>query len=177
MDQKNFKKLYTEMHTKEQELLNFKRGEYTQGDVDLLINFKQVAAFTGTTSEEVCLTYMMKHIQSIAMAVKRNPDIKFEWKTETGEEGLAQRFSDCRNYLILLAALLVDRGEVQSKDQYTNKVFKFEGKRPELNFPVQLIREGVVCKSDQSCEFPIIGMRVENLGGLAPNEIVVRVLR
>lgn len=177
MDQDEFKKLYTDTRVKEQELLGFKRGEYTQGDEDVLINFKQVAAFTDTTPEEVCLTYMMKHIQSIAMAIKRNPDIKFEWKTETGEEGLAQRFSDARNYLLLLAALIVDRGEVQSKDQYTNKVFKFEGKRPELNFPVQLIREGVVRRSDQSCEFPIIGMRVENLGGLAPNEIVVRVPR
>lgn len=176
MNQEEFKKLYTDMRVKEQDLLGFKRGEYTQGDEDVLINFKQVAAFMNITPEEVCLTYMMKHIQSITMAVKRNPGIKFEWKTETGEEGLAQRFSDARNYLLLLAALIDEHGEDQSDGEHINKVFKFGGDRPELDSLVQLIRDDVVSKVDHR-GFPVIGRRVENLGGLYPDEIVVRMPR
>ena len=109
MNQEEFKKLYTEMRTKEQGLLGMKRQEYTQGNEDVLLNFKQSAAFLGCDPKDVCVTYMMKHVQSIVLAVKENPDLEFVWENPGGTEGLAQRFSDARNYLVLLAGLIEDQ--------------------------------------------------------------------
>ncbi len=109
MNREEFKELYTEMRTKEQNLLGMKRQEYTQGNEDVLLNFKQSAAFLGCDPEDVCVTYMMKHVQSIVLAVKENPGLEFVWENPDGTEGLAQRFSDARNYIVLLAGLIEDQ--------------------------------------------------------------------
>ena len=64
--ERRFYELYSEFAQHEQELLNIKRGEYTQdGDADSLQNFRQVAAFEGRRPEEVCLTYIIPAIDSI----------------------------------------------------------------------------------------------------------------
>ena len=115
MNKLDFDKLLDEMMEAEKGLLNYKRGEYAKGTADVLINFKQNADFLDREPEELCMSYMMKHIQSISRSVMghtRGSDrLKFEWKTDTGEEGLAQRFADARNYLVLLAALIKESDE------------------------------------------------------------------
>ncbi len=108
MNQNEFKNLYVEMKGREQMLLGFKRGEYAKDDKDVLINFKQVGVVSQQSPEQVCMTYLLKHIQSIAMAVRHDQGIKFEWDKKDGGEGLAQRFADARNYLVLLAGLIID---------------------------------------------------------------------
>lgn len=106
-----FEELHNKMTVREAKTLDFKRVEYARGDEDTLVNFKQTADFLGIRPEEVCLIYLMKHIQSVSLAVQRDVIPKFEWQDADGHEGLAQRFTDARNFLVLLAALIQEREE------------------------------------------------------------------
>lgn len=105
-----FQELFNEFLEHEMELLNVKRGEYTEdGEADSLQNFRQVAAFEGRSPEEVCLTYIIKHMQSLQRAVSTG-DYDYSWWQECqGVEGIKQRIADIRNYLLLLAAILDDK--------------------------------------------------------------------
>ena len=118
MDRLKFDELLIKMIEQERVLLNYKRGEYAKGTADVLINFKQNAAFLERSPEEICLAYTMKHIQSISRSVmsssRMDTDLKFEWVDAAGKEGLAQRFADARNYLILLAALIKEKEDAGS---------------------------------------------------------------
>src|SRR5690606_8787554 len=91
--------LWEEFLTHEGRIMDWKRGEYSPHE-DRLQNFREVAEFLGRTPAEVALTYLMKHIQSLALAVKTG---KYTWAWETeGGEGLKQRIADARNYLLFL---------------------------------------------------------------------------
>ncbi len=98
-----FENLRDEFLVREARILDWKAGEYTAGQ-DRLLNFKQVAEFLSQRPAEVALAYLLKHIQSIALAVKTRR-YTWEWETVSGE-GLKQRIADARNYLLLLAACL-----------------------------------------------------------------------
>jgi len=102
-----FEELLEEFLEHEAGILEWKRGEYAPND-DRLQNFREVAAFLNKRPAEVALTYLMKHIQSIALAV-RTGSYNWTWETEGGE-GLKQRIADARNYLLLLAACLDEEG-------------------------------------------------------------------
>lgn len=103
MTPERFEALREEFLSHEAKILDWKRGEYSP-DEDRLLNFRQVAEFEGRTLAEVALTWLLKHIQSITLAV-RSADYAWAWETEGGE-GLKQRIADARNYLLLLAACL-----------------------------------------------------------------------
>lgn len=103
MKAEQFENLRDEFLVHEARILGWKRDEYSPNE-DRLQNFREVAAFMGLRPAEVALTYLMKHIQSIALAV-RSGKYAWTWNTEGGE-GLKQRFADARNYLLLLAACL-----------------------------------------------------------------------
>ena len=102
-----FENLRDEFLTREARILYWKRGEYSPNE-DRLQNFRQVAALTGLRMTEVALIWLLKHIQSIALAV-RTGNYTWAWTTEGGE-GLKQRIADARNYLLLLAACLEEEG-------------------------------------------------------------------
>jgi len=104
-----FEALREEFLTHEARILDWKRGEYSPNE-DRLLNFRQVAEFEGRTLAEVALTWLLKHIQSITLAV-RSADYTWEWETVSGE-GLKQRIADARNYLLLLAACLEEESEM-----------------------------------------------------------------
>jgi hypothetical protein len=70
-----------------------KRPVYTQGSVDVLNNFKQVAQLTGMTVGQVMAVYMAKHVLSL-MTHLGNPD-------GITDEELGTRFGDLRNYVDL----------------------------------------------------------------------------
>lgn len=114
MTNKEFATLCNDLTANEQSILNWKVKDYTdaQDDTDRLQNFKEVAAFIGLKPSEVALTYLLKHVQSIALAVK-NEHYNWTWETKDGE-GLKQRIADARNYLLLLAACIED--EVKSNE-------------------------------------------------------------
>jgi len=119
-----FEALREEFLTHEAKILDWKRGEYSPNE-DRLLNFREVAAFMGLRPAEVALTYLMKHIQSIALAV-RSGKYAWTWNTEGGE-GLKQRIADARNYLLLLAACL--EAEMEAKDETMPDVCTAEGFR------------------------------------------------
>ena len=98
-----FSEICEEFISKEQEILNWKRKEYSSQD-DRLQNFREIAALTGTNMPQVALTYLLKHIQSIKNAVMTG-NVDWCWEGEGGE-GMKQRIADSRNYLLLLAACL-----------------------------------------------------------------------
>ena len=103
-----FEALREEFLTHEARILDWKRDEYSPHE-DRLLNFREVAEFLGRTPAEVALAYMLKHIQSIALAVRTG---KYAWAWETeGGEGLKQRIADARNYLLLLAACLEEEND------------------------------------------------------------------
>jgi hypothetical protein len=103
MTPERFESLQEEFVAHEAKILDWKRGEYSPNE-DRLQNFREVAALTGLRMTEVALIWLLKHIQSIALAV-RTGNYTWAWTTEGGE-GLKQRIADARNYLLLLAACL-----------------------------------------------------------------------
>ena len=104
----SFKSLVEEFLNVESQLLNWKAGEYTAGK-DRLQNFRQVAQWLNKRPAEVALYYMLKHIQSITLAVQSGK-LVWEWQTDAGE-GMKQRLADARNYLLLLAACMDEEFE------------------------------------------------------------------
>ena len=103
MTPERFESLQEEFVAHEARILDWKRDEYSPNE-DRLQNFREVAALTGLRLSEVALIWLLKHIQSISLAV-RNGKYTWTWETEGGE-GLKQRIADARNYLLLLAACL-----------------------------------------------------------------------
>lgn len=101
----SFEKLCKDFWDHEMDLMEWKAGEYTN-DNDRIKNFRMVAEFLNMTPAQVALTYLLKHIQSITLAVCGRP-YTWAWETESGE-GLKQRIADARNYLLLLAACIDD---------------------------------------------------------------------
>ena len=109
MNNEQFENLREEFLSKEAQLLEFKGREYG-ADFDRLLNFKEISALTNMKSVDVCLLYMLKHIQSLVLAIKsRNYQSKWYW-SNNGNEGLKQKIADARNYLLLLAACIEDEG-------------------------------------------------------------------
>ncbi len=121
MTPQQFENLRDEFLTREARILNWKRGEYSPNE-DRLQNFREVANFLGKRLSEVALTYLMKHIQSITLAV-RTGRYSWTWETERGE-GLKQRIADARNYLLLLAACLDEEANQISKQKTINNLIK-----------------------------------------------------
>ena len=105
-----FKNLCREFMQHEEELLAWKCGEYASGN-DRLQNFREVAKFLGQMPSEIALAYLLKHVQSIALAVRTGKYI-WDWEKEGGE-ALKQRIADARNYLLLLAACLDEESEAK----------------------------------------------------------------
>lgn len=99
-----FEKLVDEFLKKEQSILGHKGTEYADNE-DRLQNFHLQALLQGVKPSEVALTYLLKHILSIAKAV-RTGNQPWTWLTAEGHEGLKQRIADARNYLLLMAACL-----------------------------------------------------------------------
>ena len=113
-----FRELVKEFEAQEEAILDWKAEEYSSGE-DRLQNFREVALFLGCRPEDVVLMYLLKHIQSIALAV-REGQLDWKWETEGGE-GLKQRIADSRNYLLLLAAAL---DEATSKNSFRQDIEK-----------------------------------------------------
>ena len=110
-----FRELFKEFTEKEDTIMAWKAEEYSSGE-DRLQNFREIADFTGTNNASVALLYLLKHIQSISLAVRTN---KYIWKWETeNSEGLKQRIADARNYLLLLAACLDEEQEERMKAEH-----------------------------------------------------------
>ena len=111
-----FESLRDDFLIHEARIIDHKRGEYSSGN-DRLQNFREVAEFMGQRPSEVALAYLLKHIQSIVLAV-RTGKYSWSWHTDHGE-GLKQRIADARNYLLLLAACLEEENEHVREEEGT----------------------------------------------------------
>lgn len=106
MNKSKFQSIVIEFRQEEDKLLNWKRGEYASEDGDVLENFKTLSSMLKISPEQVAATYLAKHIQAI---LKQVTDEQFSWTWSNSDgEGLKQRISDARNYLLLLAACIED---------------------------------------------------------------------
>ena len=78
-----------------------KRPGYTGGSIDVLANFKNVAARVGLTPEQAWAVYFLKHVDAVVSIMTR-PDLPVS-------EEPPGRFADAVNYLKLGYALLAER--------------------------------------------------------------------
>lgn len=83
-----------------------KRPGYTAGSIDVLANFKNVAARAGVTPEQAWAVYFLKHVDAVVSIMTR-PDLPVS-------EEPPGRFADAVNYLKLGYALLAERVEKQA---------------------------------------------------------------
>ncbi len=80
------------------------KGPEYADSADRLANFKEIAAETGTTPEQVLLVYLSKHLRSIRHFIKGGCK-------QIGSEPIEGRIMDAQNYLDLLVCLLAERKE------------------------------------------------------------------
>lgn len=103
MNLSNYNELKENILQKAQTISDSKRPSYTQGNPDVLKNFKAVAERVGMTPLQVWGVYFNKHIDSINSFVK---DEKIHQA-----EPMEERFCDALNYLMLGWALSKDDEE------------------------------------------------------------------
>ncbi len=108
MKPEQFEKLVKKFQEKEEEIMDWKAGEYSDKE-DRLLNFRQIAEISKLEMSEVALVFLLKHIQSITYAVMTR-QVKWCWKDEYGE-GTKQRIADARNLLKLLSGCLEEEYE------------------------------------------------------------------
>ena len=99
-----FDALVDELYALSVHVLKSKREEYSPGS-DRLKNFHDVASFLGVKPSTIAMTYLLKHVQSLATASATG---SYSWSvtTDAGGEGLKQRIADVINYAFLIAACL-----------------------------------------------------------------------
>ena len=106
MNSKEFFEVHNELRAECESVLGIKGTEYPSDDGDRLSNFKEVAVLLAQKPEEVCLTYLLKHILSLCTFVRENR------RDEVGREPIIGRLADIQNYCDLLLAILKEQGRV-----------------------------------------------------------------
>ena len=81
-----------------------KKEDYAS-ETNRLANFDRAAAFRDKRPEEVCIDWLVKHMDALASAVDEDK-VKWYWHDDNGNEGTKQRIADAIAYCILLAAIL-----------------------------------------------------------------------
>ena len=91
-----------------EDLLVSKGAEYALDESDRFCDFKQAAALTGQTPEQVLYGYMLKHIMSVTMMVQTEGTFTVErWE---------EKITDIMVYLTLLRGLLEDTPRMINKE-------------------------------------------------------------
>ena len=101
MRQDTFDDIISESRDRQDELLERKGRDYTQGDKDRLKNFKATAAEVGITPLQVWYVFAKKHWDAVAS------DIKYAGVNTS--EPITSRFDDLHNYLYLGEGLVHER--------------------------------------------------------------------
>ena len=97
----DFIKWAKSMQKEENEIMLGKGKEYTVSDEDKFKNFKSIAERMNTSSEQVAMIYLLKHMDSIRNYVLHG--------TESSNEPIMGRIQDARNYLLLLGGIIEER--------------------------------------------------------------------
>tara|TARA_R100000234_G_C5003149_1_gene181263 strand:- start:3621 stop:3977 length:357 start_codon:yes stop_codon:yes gene_type:complete len=102
----NFIKWAESMQKEENRLMLVKGKEYTVSDEDKFKNFKSIAERMSLKPEQICLVYLLKHMDSIRNYVLTGKEVS--------EEGIMGRIQDARNYLLLLGGI-IEEGKEEGK--------------------------------------------------------------
>lgn len=94
----DFIKWAEKMQKEENRLMLVKGKEYTVSDEDKFKNFKSIGERMNLKAEQVALTYLLKHMDSIRNFILTG--------TEVSEEPIMGRIHDARNYLLLLGGII-----------------------------------------------------------------------
>jgi uncharacterized protein YifE (UPF0438 family) len=97
----DFIKWAKSMQKEENEIMLGKGKEYTVSDEDKFKNFKSIAERMNTSSEQVAMIYLLKHMDSI-----RNYTLH---GIEASDESIEGRIMDARNYLLLLGGIIKEK--------------------------------------------------------------------
>ena len=100
MTNSKFTEIVREQLGRIEDLLVIKGAEYNLDDSDRFSDFKQAAAFTGQTPEQVLYGYMLKHWMSITSMIQT--------EGEFTKERWIEKITDSMVYLTLLRGLLED---------------------------------------------------------------------
>lgn len=109
MRQTDFAKIVDEQLDHIRQLLVVKGAEYNLDEGDRFSDFKQAAAFTGQTPEQVLYGYLLKHIMSITSMVQTGNTFDLaKWDEKAG---------DIMVYMLLLRGLVEDTGRGEPRSQ------------------------------------------------------------
>ena len=100
MKVKDFFEWSESMQKEENRLMKVKGEEYTVSDEDKFKNFNSIGERMSLMPEQVCLIYLLKHMDSITNYVNKG--------TEYSDEKIEGRISDAIQYLLLLVTLITD---------------------------------------------------------------------
>lgn len=103
MTRDEFLVLVSQAHERQLEIMRVKGAAYSGTD-DVFANFKRNGERLGLTKYQIWLVYFMKHVDSIANAVKASPNAPVD-----KSEGLEGRIDDAENYLKLLRGMLNEK--------------------------------------------------------------------
>ena len=98
-----FEKFFEKMVKEERDLLHRKGQEYS-GKEDRHANFKRLASQLKLSPEKILWIYLTKHLDGILSYI--NGDY-------AGSEPILGRIEDARNYLALLAGMIVDKEAIE----------------------------------------------------------------
>ena len=109
MQPDTFTALVNKLEALGNDVMGVKGPAYRNSD-DVLANFKRTGAELGIPASLVCAIFMRKHLDSILSWLrKRNPAGALDKVDfESGGEPLSGRFTDIRNYVLLLAGCITE---------------------------------------------------------------------
>jgi hypothetical protein len=102
MNTEQFNKMLKELQQIEYDIMCSKGKDYTQGNEDRLINFKEAARELKVSPQTVWAVYFNKHVKAVLSSIVHNLD---------ESEPLLERIADLRNYAFLGWALKEDLKE------------------------------------------------------------------
>jgi hypothetical protein len=88
-----------------EQIAKAKGEDYTRGDQDALINFKESAKESGVDPKVVCYIFMRKHWTAIGNYVKTNGTSQ--------SEPIEGRIHNLINYAVLMLGLIIEEEEFQ----------------------------------------------------------------
>ena len=104
MNSKDFTELIDGQLAECRRVMKGKGFDYTAGDDDRLINFKNVGARIGLSPKQCWAVYFLKQVDSVLTVIKTG---------RSESEPIESRFTDIINYALLGLALFTERCEPQ----------------------------------------------------------------
>lgn len=96
-----FFKMMKSIQKDELNIMINKGKEYTVSNDDKLKNFKSIGERLDIAPETVCMTYLLKHMDSIRNYIRTGKTFS--------DEPIEGRILDARNYLLLLLGIIKDK--------------------------------------------------------------------